>query len=140
MDVMQQSEIDALLNSASSGGDDNSNIADSGSGAIGGAGAISLPEEYRVSATDSQLQRIRPIRVPVRIRLADRYMRLDNLLDLTVGTIIEFSKSADSELDLMVNNVVIGHGNAVKCGERFGLRVIRIEPWTQRILSEGLLR
>jgi len=95
---------------------------------------------YALVAQPERLARLLPIKVPISVRLAETQMSVDRLLDLTVGTIIEFDRSADSDLDLVANNVPIGYGNAVKCGERFGLRVIKILPFAQRLLAEGLIR
>ena len=53
------------------------------------------------------------------------------------GSIIEFDKLGDSELDLMINNRVIGQGSAVKVGENFGLRIQTIGRVDDRIRSMG---
>ena len=39
------------------------------------------------------------------------------------AAIIEFEKSSDEPLELMINNKVIGLGETVKVGENFGLRI-----------------
>jgi flagellar motor switch protein FliN/FliY len=45
---------------------------------------------------------------------------------LGTGAIIEFFKRSDEPLELMINNKVIGVGEAVKVGENFGLRISKI--------------
>ncbi len=146
MGFLDQSEIDALLNTEQ-GGDDSSGSAGgsagSGHGGAVGVSAVALanvPDGFRVHASPEQLRRIEPISVPVVVQLAERTMRLEKVLDISVGTIIEFEKLADSELDLLVNNKPIGTGNAVKCGENFGLRIIHIQPHIVRLLAQGLFR
>jgi flagellar motor switch protein FliN len=141
MDILDQSEIDALLSTPVGGHED------SPTGSVGLAAPDSapddggpIPDQYRLEIRDDQLARVSSIKVPVVVRLANRKMYLDKILDLTVGTIIEFEKRADSELDLVANNVAIGSGNAVKCGENFGLRVIKIQPWVKRLISMGMFR
>jgi flagellar motor switch protein FliN/FliY len=99
-----------------------------------------LPDQFRLAADENGIARLLPIKVPVQVRLAERIMEVAQLLDMTPGSIIEFDRPADSELDLYANNVPIGTGNAVKCGERFGLRTIKIMPWAQRLLAQGLIR
>ncbi len=99
-----------------------------------------LPDQFRLAADGKRIARLLPIRVAVQVRLAERTMEIAQLLEMTPGSIIEFDRSADSELDLYANNVPIGTGNAVKSGERFGLRIIKIMPWAQRLLAEGLIR
>ena len=53
-------------------------------------------------------------------------MRIDAILDIKVGTIIEFDVPFDSNLGLVAANRGIGSGQAVKVGENFGLRVAKI--------------
>ncbi len=142
MDILDQSEIDALLAAASGGG------AKSEASASTAAAPrpqtthrrMTLPDEFRLRAEPQRLKRLLPVKVPVVVRLAERQANVEQILDWTVGTIIEFDKHADADLDLVVSNIPIASGNAVKCGEKFGLRVARVQPWTERLLSEGRLR
>ncbi len=71
------------------------------------------------STSDSILK----LEVPIVVRIGEREMKLHEVLALTAGAIVEVPKLADAELDLMVNNQVIGHGTAVKVGEKFGILV-----------------
>ena len=64
-------------------------------------------------------------------------MPLSEILNLTSGAIIEFEKSSDGELDLLINNKCIGHGQAVKVGENFGLRITDIGSVQERIRAMG---
>ncbi|MCG3130552.1 MAG: hypothetical protein FLDDKLPJ_01317 [Phycisphaerae bacterium] len=64
--------------------------------------------------------------VPLRVRVAERLMRVRAILDLTPGSIVEFDTPASSELDLLANNRLIARGVAVKVGEKFGLQVTRV--------------
>jgi flagellar motor switch protein FliN/FliY len=63
------------------------------------------------------------LRVPVIVRLGHRAMKLDDVISLGPGAIIELPQQADSPLDLMVANKVIGQGVAVKIGENFGIKM-----------------
>ena len=81
--------------------------------------------------------RILRLSVPVIVRLAERTMPMSEILGITTGSIIEFEKPADSELDLMINNKCIGIGQAVKVGENFGLRVTAIGTVRERIQAMG---
>ncbi len=145
MEILDQSVVDALLTAAADPVE-----SPAAPGAAGPAAPDSsqreqepvpiLPPDLKLSATPSQRNRIDPVQVPVIVRLAERDMSVDQILGLSVGTIIEFEKPADAELDLVVSNMAIGTGNAVKCGENFGLRVIKVEPWALRIIAMGLYR
>lgn len=72
------------------------------------------------------LSRILRLQVPVIVKLAERRMPLSEVLRLGAGAIIEFSKSSDEPLELLINNKAIGVGEAVKVGENFGLRLTQI--------------
>jgi flagellar motor switch protein FliN/FliY len=75
------------------------------------------------SQTPANLFQILQLEVPIVVRLGERMMEVDEVLGLVPGSIIELPKNAESELDLLVNNKVIGCGVAVKVGENFGLRL-----------------
>lgn len=74
-------------------------------------------------AGQANLDQALQIEVPIVVRLAERNMRVSEVLRLLPGSIIELPKPADSDLDLMVNNKIIGTGVAVKVGENFGIRL-----------------
>jgi flagellar motor switch protein FliN/FliY len=84
-----------------------------------------------------ELTRTLKIRVPVIVQLASRRMSISAVRRLSLGTIIEFSKSVDEPLQLLINNRLAGTGDAVKVGEHFGLRVTQIRDAATRIKSMG---
>jgi flagellar motor switch protein FliN/FliY len=63
------------------------------------------------------------IRVPLSVTLAAKRQAVGQILELGPGSIIQFEKSCDEMLDLNVSNLPIARGEAVKVGEKFGLRV-----------------
>ncbi|MFN4242427.1 MAG: FliM/FliN family flagellar motor switch protein [Tepidisphaerales bacterium] len=80
----------------------------------------------RPSGRTPAVERILKLQVPVVVKLAERRMALSEVLRLGVGAIIEFSKSSEEPLELLINNRPIGLGEAVKVGENFGLKLTRI--------------
>lgn len=87
--------------------------------------------------TPAELQRILKLEVPVIVKLAERKLNLSEVMRLGVGAIIEFTKSNDEPLQLLINNKPIGVGEAVKVGENFGLRITQIGDIRQIIQSLG---
>ena len=61
--------------------------------------------------------------VPIIVVMAAKKIQLGQLLSMGPGTIISFDKSCDDLLDLCVNNRALCSGEAVKIGEKFGLKV-----------------
>jgi flagellar motor switch protein FliN len=95
----------------------------------------SKPKSAPAASTD--VRRILHLEVPVIVKLAERKLTLAEVMRLGAGAIIEFSKSSDEPLELLVNNKPIGLGEAVKVGENFGLKITQIGDVKQIIRSLG---
>jgi len=63
------------------------------------------------------------IRVPVVVTLAEKRQPLGRIVELGPGSIIHFDKSCEEMLDLDVGGRPIATGEAVKVGDKFGLRI-----------------
>jgi flagellar motor switch protein FliN/FliY len=85
----------------------------------------------------SDLQQIMRLEVPVIVKLAERNLAMSEVLRLGVGSIIEFVKSNDEPLQLMINNRTIAIGEAVKVGENFGLRIKQVGTLKQLVTAMG---
>jgi len=83
----------------------------------------------------SHVQRILKLKVPVVVRLAYRRMSVGEIMKITPGTILEFSRGIEQDLDLLINNHQIGNGVAVKVSEHFGLRLTFVGNVRKRINS-----
>ncbi|RMF24869.1 MAG: hypothetical protein D6760_02405 [Deltaproteobacteria bacterium] len=75
------------------------------------------------SLSREQLARLLQLPVTVVVQLASKKIQLENLLSLTPGSLITFEKSCEELLDLYVNNRLYARGEAVKIGEKFGLKI-----------------
>jgi flagellar motor switch protein FliN/FliY len=63
------------------------------------------------------------IRVPVQVRLASKRQSIGQIVDLCAGSIITFTKTCDEMLELKAGGCNIAVGEAVKVGDKFGLRI-----------------
>ena len=95
------------------------------------------PAPTRPTPGQDELQRILRLEVPVIVKLAERRLMLSEVMRLGTGAIIEFFKSSEEPLELLINNKVIGVGEMVKVGENFGLRITQIGDLKQVIQSLG---
>lgn len=77
-------------------------------------------------AAADPLARIRGINVPVIVKLAERRIEIEELLRLCPGTIVSFDKPCEDLLELMVSNQTYARGEAVKIGEKFGLKISEV--------------
>lgn len=66
------------------------------------------------------------VKLPVAAVLAQSRRPIKMILELGVGSVVQFDKSCDSLLELQVGEVTVGTGEAVKIGDKFGLRVHNI--------------
>ncbi len=93
------------------------------------------PTNTDSAGAPAELKRILRLEVPVIVKLAERRLLLSEVMRLGTGAIIEFFKSNDEPLELLINNKVIGLGETVKVGENFGLRITQIGDLKQVIRS-----
>jgi flagellar motor switch protein FliN len=63
------------------------------------------------------------IKVPVMVTLACKKQSIHQIVELGAGSIIKFEKSCEEMLDLEVGGLPIAQGEAVKVGDKFGLRI-----------------
>jgi len=90
------------------------------------------PKDIRLPDSP-EIRRILQLQVPMIVRLAEKIMPLGDILQWAPGAIIEFNKLVGEDLDLMINNKQIGGGQAVKVGEKFGLKVTNLATLEQMI-------
>ncbi|MEM9701758.1 MAG: FliM/FliN family flagellar motor C-terminal domain-containing protein [Planctomycetota bacterium] len=70
--------------------------------------------------------RLARLPVPVTVRLAEKRVPLATIRNLVPGALLSFEKDCEDPLDLYVANRKHAVGEAVKVGERFGLKVTTI--------------
>ncbi len=79
-----------------------------------------------------RIRRLLPLKVPVSVRLAEMKIEMSSLINLSPGMLLVFPKSCDDLLDLYVNNKLYAQGEAVKIGEKFGLKINDVGIQKQR--------
>lgn len=82
--------------------------------------------EDRFDALPAYARSLLRIDLTVRVALAQKRQRADDILGIGPGQIIQFNKSCDEMLDLMVGHQKVARGEAVKVGDKFGLRITSI--------------
>src|SRR5438874_2498425 len=81
----------------------------------------------------SRLGRLLNLSVPIVVRLAEKKIELGQLVNIAPGGIISFEKSCEDLLDLYVNNRLYCRGEAVKIGEKFGLKINEVGSVQERV-------
>ncbi len=75
------------------------------------------------------------IEVPIRVILAAKKMKVNDIVNVGIGTIIQFDKSCEDTLDVEIGRQKIAEGEAVKIGDKFGLRVTSITMPEERYIA-----
>lgn len=74
----------------------------------------------------SNLDMLRDIEVEVTLEIGRRRMRIADILELGPGQMLELDKQAGEPLELLVNGRLIGRGEAVVIGDRYGIRITEL--------------
>ncbi len=84
-----------------------------------------IPSDYNELPpnTRSLLQ----VMVPISVNLASKRQRVDEVIEFGPGSIITFDKSCNDLLEITAANQPIAEGEAVKVGEKFGVRIRKIK-------------
>jgi flagellar motor switch protein FliN len=99
--------------------------------------ATAVQPREKASGQGDNLRRILAIKVPLIVKIAEKRMRIGEILKLSLGSVVQFEKDAYQHVDLMVNNSTIGLGQPVKVGEKFGLKITQIGDISEMIRSLG---
>ena len=84
------------------------------------------PGNRTVDALPPYAHSLLRIKVPVLVTLAQKRQPLGQIMELGPGAIIQFDKSCEEMLDLDVGSHRVATGEAVKVGDKFGLRITSI--------------
>ena len=82
-----------------------------------------LPKDMGVAANFRLLQDV-DVRLSVEVGATN--MKLRELLALGESSVIELDRYANELLDVLVNGTLIGRGEVVTVGDRFGIRITEL--------------
>lgn len=69
---------------------------------------------------------LKDVEVEITVEIGRRRMRIAEVLKLAQGQTLELSKAAGEPLDIYVNGKLLGHGEAVVLGDRYGIRITEL--------------
>ena len=91
---------------------------------------VSLPDLGESSASSNVVKKemniLYGVSMELTVELGNARMRLEEILELNRGSIIELRKLAGEPLDIKINNKLIAKGEVVVIDENFGVRIIEI--------------
>ncbi len=86
------------------------------------------PNASRASSATGErgLDMLRDVEVELTLEIGRRRMKIADVLKLGPGQTLELDKQAGEPLELLVNGRLIGRGEAVVVGDRYGIRITEI--------------
>lgn len=82
------------------------------------------PEDQAIPPAAYHL--LRDVEVEITLEIGRRRMRIADVLKLTPGQTLTLSKAAGEPLDIYVNGRLLGRGEAVVLGDRYGVRITEL--------------
>ena len=73
------------------------------------------------------------ISVTLAIEVGRAQIKIKDLMRLTQGSVVELDRIAGEPLDLLVNDTVVAQGEIVLVNDRYGIRLTRVVPSTDRL-------
>jgi len=96
-----------------------------------------MAEESVGSGSDSgaprKLDLLLDVPLDLSVELGRARMSIQDLLNLSPGSVIELDKVAGEPLDFMVNGRLVARGEAVVVNDKFGVRITDIVSPSERI-------
>jgi flagellar motor switch protein FliN/FliY len=85
------------------------------------------------SGTPRTLDLLLDVPLDLSVELGRARMSIQDLLNLSPGSVIELDKVAGEPLDFMVNGRLVARGEAVVVNDKFGVRITDIVSPSERI-------
>lgn len=92
-------------------------------------------QDVVVTDTSGQIHQdvLQNIPVTLSIEVGRASIKIRDLLRLTQGSVVELDRIAGEPLDLLVNNTVVAQGEVVLVNDRYGIRLTRVVPASERM-------
>jgi flagellar motor switch protein FliN/FliY len=78
------------------------------------------------TAVAANFRLLQDVDVKLTVEIGSTSLSLRELLALGEGSVIELDRQADELLDVFVNGTLIGRGEVVTVGDRFGVKVTEL--------------
>jgi flagellar motor switch protein FliN/FliY len=96
------------------------------------------PLEKSAAGTAANPSQINPdvlqnITVTLSVEVGRAMIKIRDLMRLTQGSVVELDHIAGEPLDLLVNKTVVAQGEVVLVNDRYGIRLTRVVPASERM-------
>jgi flagellar motor switch protein FliN/FliY len=96
-----------------------------------------MPEQPQPSATagEESFELLLDVPLRVTVQLGSTRMRVQELLELGQGAVIELERLAGEPVDILVNGRPVALGEIVIVNDRYAIRVVSVRSATERAES-----
>ena len=93
------------------------------------------PQVNPPAAPEAQInpEVLQNISVTLSVEVGRAMIKIRDLMRLTQGSVVELDHIAGEPLDLLVNNTVVAQGEVVLVNDRYGIRLTRVVPASERM-------
>jgi flagellar motor switch protein FliN/FliY len=78
------------------------------------------------TSDEASLSMLRDVEVELTLEIGRRRMRIADVLRIAAGQTLQLGKAAGEPLDIYINGRLLGRGEAVVLGDRYGVRITEI--------------
>ena len=86
------------------------------------------PDEEAVRLANAPADLLRSISVALEVRLGEAKMTAEEMLALKPGAVVALSATLADRVDLYLNEMLVGRGELVAVGDKYGVRICEIAP------------
>lgn len=101
----------------------------------GGLDNEKIDDAFSTGSSEMNIDLILDLPVEISVELGRTNKKINDLLSLGQGSILEFSSLAGEPVDILVNQTLIARGDVVVEKEKYGIRVLEISSRRERIES-----
>lgn len=145
-DELSQDDIDALLSAQEDEGALGGELSGSDLDALlGSMSPMDMPDFAAAeggasdrSSPTSSIEMLYDVELNVRIELGRTRMTVEDILRLREGSVVTFDKEAGAQVDIMVNNRLVAHGEVLVLNDLFCVRVTEILSNSDRAIVQSM--
>ena len=94
-----------------------------------------MPETTDQVRTEDGFELLLDVPLQISVQLGQTQMRIQELLELGQGSVVDLDRLAGEPVDILVNGHAIALGEIVVVNERYAVRVVSVNNPTERIES-----
>lgn len=97
------------------------------------AASVESANDAMIESSSGVMDLIMDIPVTLSMELGRTHISIRELLSLNPGSVIELERLASEPMQILVNGTLVAHGEAVKLGDRYGVRLTSVVSSAERL-------